>query len=103
MSAASKACQQGGGGALGDDIVAHEARNVAEHDRHRRQDRRCIRQHTSAYVSIRPHTSAYVSMCQHTSAHVIIDTSISSLLTDLRVLIDEHKGIGHVVIAHMNH
>ncbi len=31
-----------------------------------RRKRRCIRQHTSAYVSIRQHTSAYVSIRQHT-------------------------------------
>jgi hypothetical protein len=32
----------------------------------------CMRQHTSAYVSIRQHTSAYVSIRQHTSAYVSI-------------------------------
>ncbi len=32
----------------------------------------CIRQHTSAYVSIRQHTSAYVSIRQHTSAYISI-------------------------------
>jgi hypothetical protein len=37
-------------------------------------DRYCIRQHTSAYVSIRQHTSAYVSIRQHTSAYVSIRT-----------------------------
>jgi hypothetical protein len=35
----------------------------------------CIRQHTSAYVSIRQHTSAHVSIRQHTSAYVSIRLS----------------------------
>ncbi len=32
----------------------------------------CIRQHTSAYVSIRQHTPAYVSIRQHTSVYVSV-------------------------------
>ncbi len=49
--------------------------------------RTCVRQHTSAYVSIRQHTSAYVSTRQHTSAYV----SIQRLIRTLCVIIDEHR------------
>jgi hypothetical protein len=52
--------------------VAHAAGGL---ECHARAERSCIRQHTSAYVSIRQHTSAYVSIRQHTSAYVSIHAS----------------------------
>jgi hypothetical protein len=41
----------------------------------------CIRQHTSAYVSIRQHSSAYVSIRQHTSAYVSIRQHTSAYVS----------------------
>jgi hypothetical protein len=41
----------------------------------------CIRQHTSAYVSIRQYTSAYVSIRQHTSAYVSIRQHTSAYVS----------------------
>ncbi len=39
----------------------------------------CIRQHTSAYVSIRQHTSAFVSIRQRTSAYVSMRQHASAI------------------------
>jgi hypothetical protein len=41
----------------------------------------CIRQHTSAYVSMRRHTLACVSIRQHTSAHVSIRQRASACVS----------------------
>jgi hypothetical protein len=43
--------------------------------------RSCIRQHTSAYVSIRQHTSACVRIRQHTSAYVSIRQHASACVS----------------------
>ena len=57
-------------------LVAHSDASVVEHKgdecEYDQYQRRYLRQHTSAYVSIRPHLSAYVRIRQHTSAYVRI-------------------------------
>jgi hypothetical protein len=44
----------------------------------------CIRQHTSAYVSVRQRTSAYVSVRQHTSTCVSMWSRKAAYTSSLR-------------------